>query len=73
LFQILNDWVAFARAKIPPDSSLLPWFDRAVELAKSGSRLAWAWGKAFYLWAEPRVIELWKWLRREIARRMSRE
>ncbi|WP_246206840.1 hypothetical protein [Methylocystis heyeri] len=71
--QIVNDRVAWARAKIPPDSPLLPWFDRAVELAKTAGRQAWKWGKAFYLWAKPRVIEAWKWLRSEIARRMSRE
>jgi hypothetical protein len=71
--QILNDWVAFARAKIPAGSPLLPWFDRAVELIKSGSRLAWKWGKAFYLWAKPRAIELWKWGKSEVSRRMSRE
>ena len=32
--QIVSNWVAWARAKFPPDSPLLPWFDRAVELAK---------------------------------------
>jgi hypothetical protein len=71
--QILNDWVAWARAKIPPDSASLPWFDRAVDLAKTAGRQAWKWSKAFYLWARPRAIEAWKWLRSEIARRMSRE
>lgn len=71
--QILSDWVAWARAKIPPDSALLPWFDRAVELAKTAARLAWKWGKAFFEWAKPRVVDLWKWLKSEVARRTSKE
>lgn len=71
--QIVNDWVAWARAKIPPDSALLPWFDRAVELAKTAVRLAWKWGKAFFEWAKPRVVDLWKWLKSEVARRTNKE
>lgn len=71
--QIVSDWVAWARAKIPPDSALLPWFDRAVELTKTAIRLALKWGKAFFEWAKPRVVDLWKWLKSEVARRMSKE
>lgn len=71
--QIVSDWVAWARAKIPPDSPLLPWFDRAVELAKIAGRLAVKWGRAFFEWAKPRVIASWKWLEAEAARRMSKE
>jgi len=33
--QILSDWVTWLREKIPPESAFLPWFDRAVELAKA--------------------------------------
>jgi hypothetical protein len=69
--QILSDWIAWLRAKIPPDSPLLPWFDRAVALMKTAGRLALKWGKAFFLWAKPRVIELWRRLKNEIERRMS--
>ena len=32
--QIVSNWVAWMRAKIPPDSPLLPWFDRAVSWRK---------------------------------------
>lgn len=71
--QIVSDWVAWARAKIPPDSALLPWFDRAVELTKTAIRLALKWGKALFEWAKPRVVDLWKWLKSEVARRMSKE
>ncbi len=65
--QITGDWVPWLRAKIPRGSPLLPWFDRAVELAKAVGRLAWKWGKAFFEWVKPRVIELWKWLRNAVA------
>ncbi len=71
--QIVSDWVAWARGKIPPNSSLLPWFDRTVELTKTAGRLALKWGQAFFAWAKPRVIELWKWLKSEVARRMKKE
>jgi len=71
--QIFGDWVAWARRKIPAESSLLPWFDRAVSLAKTAGRLAWKWAKAFFEWATPRVIDLWKWLKSEVERRMSKE
>jgi len=70
---IVSDWVAWMRAKIPPDSRLLPWFDRAVELTKTLGRLASKAGRAFFAWAKPRVVGLWKWLKSEVARRMSKE
>ena len=71
--QIVSDWVTWLRAKIPPNSPLLSWFDRAVGLAKTAGRLAWKWGKAFVEWVKPRVIDLWKWFKSEVARRMSKE
>jgi hypothetical protein len=67
------DAVAWTRAKIPPDSSLLPWFDRAVEYAAKAGRLAWKCARAFVEWATPRVIDLWKWLKSEIAKRAKKE
>lgn|GEM_PF-1406386 len=69
---IACDAVAWTRAKIPPDSPLLPWFDRAVEYATKAGRLAWKCASAFIAWATPRVIELWKWLKSEIAKRSSK-
>ena len=71
--QIISDWVAWARAKIPPDSPFLSWFDRAVELAKAAGRLAWRSSKAVFEWAKPRVIDLWKRLKSEVARRTNKE
>jgi len=71
--QIVSDWVAWARAKIPPDSRFLPWFDQAVELAIAAGRLAWRLSKAVFEWAKPRVIDLWKWLKGEVARRINKE
>jgi hypothetical protein len=71
--QIVRDWVDWVRAKIPRNSPLLPWFDRAVALTKTAGRLAWKWGKVFFEWTKPRVIDLWKWLKNEVARRMSKE
>jgi len=71
LSQIVGDWVAWARAKIPPDSALLPWFDRAVDLSKKAGCLALGWGKALVDWATPRAVELWKWLKAEFARRAN--
>lgn len=32
---IARDFVAWMRAKIPPDGSLLPWFDRTIEMGNS--------------------------------------
>ncbi len=61
--QIVSDWVAWTRAKIPPDSAFLPWFDRAVELVKALSRLAFSGGKALFEWAKPHIVELWKRLK----------
>jgi hypothetical protein len=67
--QIGDDWIAWARAKIPSDSWFLPWFDRAVELAKTVGRLAFKVAKALFAWAKPRVIDLWKRLKSELRRR----
>jgi hypothetical protein len=69
---IACDAVAWTRAKIPPDSPLLPWFDRTVEFATKAGRLAWKWACAFIAWATPRVIELWKWAKSEIAKRANK-
>ena len=69
---IACDAVAWTRAKIPPDSALLPWFDRAVEYATKAGRFAWKYASAFVEWATPRVIDLWKWAKSEIAKRASK-
>ena len=71
--QILSDWVAWLRAKIPPESALLPWFDRAVELANAVVRLASKCAQNLFEWAKPRACELWKRLKGEVAQRMSKE
>ncbi|HEY8124200.1 MAG TPA: hypothetical protein VIF88_02100 [Methylocystis sp.] len=70
--QIVSDWVAWVRAKFPSDSSLLPWFDRVIVLAKAVGRLALKWGKAISKWIEPRVIAFWRWLKNEVARRIKK-
>lgn len=57
--QIVSGWVAWARAKFPPDSSLLPWFDRAIALLKAVGRLAFKGAKALFDWGWPRVVDLW--------------
>jgi len=69
---IACDTVAWTRAKIPPDSPLLPWFDRAIEYATKAGRLAWKCACAFVEWATPRVIDLWKWAKSEVAKRVSK-
>ena len=69
---IACDAVAWTRAKIPPDSPLLPWFDRAIEYATKAGRLAWKCACAFIEWATPRVIDLWKWAKSEFAKRVSK-
>lgn len=71
--QIVSNWVAWARAKIPPDSALLPWFDRTVLLAKTTGRLGLKWCAAVIEWAKPRISDLLKRLTREAAKRMSKE
>jgi hypothetical protein len=70
--QIVSDWVAWARAKIPPDSPFLPWFDRGVEWAKAVGRLTLKWSKVLFEWAKPRVADLGRRLKDEIARRLSK-
>ena len=69
---IACDAVAWTRAKIPPDSPLLPWFDRAIEYATKAGRLAWKCARAFIEWATPRAIDLWKWAKNEVAKRASK-
>ncbi len=71
--QIVSSWVAWVRAKIPSDSPLLPWFDRAVELAKATGRLLFRYGKAFFEWGKPHAAASWRWLKSEAARRMNKE
>lgn len=70
---IALDAVAWTRAKIPADSPLLPWFDRAIETATKAGCLAWKYAKAFVAWATPRVIDLWKWLKSEVEKRVSKK
>lgn len=67
--QILSDWVAWARAKFPPDSALLPWFDRAIALLNAVGRLAFSGAKALFEWATPHIVELWKRLKSDAPRR----
>lgn len=71
--QIVSNWVAWMRAKIPRDSPLLTWYDRAVELAKTTGSLLFRCGKAFFEWAKPHAVALWLWLTSELARRMKKE
>jgi hypothetical protein len=61
--QIGDDGVVWARAKIPPDSQMLPWFDRTIDGAKKAGRVAGQGGCAAYDWAKPRAIELYEWAR----------
>jgi hypothetical protein len=61
--QIGEDGVVWMRAKIPPDSQMLPWFDKTVDGAKKLGRVACQWSYAAYDWAKPRVIELYRWAR----------
>jgi len=70
---IARDFVAWMRVKIPPDSPLLPWFDRTIEMVTKAGCLALRWANAFVGWATPRLIDLWKWLKSEVARRVSKE
>jgi hypothetical protein len=82
--QIGEDGVVWARAKFPPDSKYLPWFDKTVDGAKKAGRTACAFSLAAYDWAKPRAIELYQWARpravdlwkrgrSEVERRMSSE
>ncbi len=70
--QIVRDWVAWMRSKIPANSPLLPWFDRAVETARAAGRLGLKCGKALFGWAKPRIINIWRQLKGEIARTLQK-
>jgi hypothetical protein len=72
VLQIVSNRVARARLKFPPDSPLLPWFDRTVELVKSMWRRLLSWSRAVFLWVKPRSLAAFGWLKREIALRMSK-
>lgn len=72
LVQIIEDAIAWMRAKIPRESALLPWFDKAVALARTGGRLGLKSAVTFLRWAQPHAIASWDWLKREAARRMSK-
>ncbi|KAF2992642.1 hypothetical protein OGR47_06290 [Methylocystis sp. MJC1] len=52
--------VAWLRSKIPADSPALPYFDKTVETATKLGCMAVKLSKEFYVWAKPRVIELYK-------------
>jgi hypothetical protein len=71
--QILSQWVAWLRAKIPAESAFLPWFDRAVEFAKLTGELAWKSAKALFEWGKPHACELWSRLKGEVAQRRPKE
>lgn len=66
--QIVSDWVASMRSKIPADSPLLPWFDRAVEILKTSGRFALKCGKALVAWTKPLIVNIWRRLKGEIER-----
>lgn len=72
VLQIIEDSIAWLRAKIPGESALLPWFDKAVELTRAVARFAEESAVAFLRWAKPHAIASWDWLKREAARRMSK-
>ncbi|KAF2990134.1 hypothetical protein OGR47_11535 [Methylocystis sp. MJC1] len=72
VLQIIEDWIAWLRTKIPPESALLPWFDKAVELARTTGRFALKSAVTFLRWAQPHAVASWDWLKREAARRMSK-
>jgi len=70
--QILADWIAVLRAKIPRESPFLPWFDRAIDLVQASARLVWRCAKAAYSWVKPRAIAISQRLKVEIAQRLSK-
>jgi hypothetical protein len=70
--QIVSNWVAWVRAKIPRDSPLLPWFDRAVELSKATGSLLFRCAQAFFEWAKPHAVNSWLWLKSESLKRMKK-
>lgn len=65
--------VAWVRAKIPADSPILPWFDRAIATIVKIGCVALKLVDAFVRWATPRVIELFNWGKREIEARMAKK
>lgn len=52
--------VAWVRGKIPADSPILPWFDKAVETVTAIGCAAVKLTREFIAWATPRVIALSK-------------
>jgi hypothetical protein len=70
---LTRDAVAWTRAKIPPGSALLPWFDRAIDWATKAGCLAWKWANLFVEWATPRAIDLWKRFKVELAKLLGKQ
>lgn len=64
LIEVLGDRtklaVAWVRGKIPADSPILPWFDKAVETVTKVGCMAVKLTKEFLAWATPKVIALSK-------------
>ncbi len=71
--QIASNWIFWLRGKFPPDSPLLPWFDRAVEGTKRLSNLTWKCAVALYAWMKPRLAAFFGKVSSEAARRMSKK
>lgn len=73
LSQLTQDGVAWTRAKIPADSPILPWFDKAVAGATRAGCVAIKTADAAIKWATPHAIALFERAKSEIAQRMEKK
>jgi hypothetical protein len=65
--------VAWTRSKIPADHPALPWFDKTIETITKLGQLAVKGACAFYVWAKPRVIEIYNLGRAQIEARLAKK
>jgi hypothetical protein len=65
--------VAWIRAKIPADSPLLPWYDKAIETITRAGCLALCYADKGFRWALPRLVGLTQRAVAEIETRIAKK
>jgi hypothetical protein len=65
--------VAWVRSRIPADSPLLPWYDKAIETTQRIGCEAIRLAGVFYDWAKPRAISLFHRGKAELEARLGKK
>jgi hypothetical protein len=65
--------VVWIRSGIPADSPILPWYDKTIETVTRIGCEAIRLAKAFFLWAKPHAIELFRRGKAELETRLGKK